>query len=99
MVVERKIGDNYKQITLGFFEWLCEGNDDDDYIGKQYYDTTIKYITKSGSFILEINEEIIDGTFDTSLFNRKEIKKYYPDFDGDDKKKYCVLYEEDSPFY
>ena len=99
MEVMHTIGSNYKQITLGLYEWLVNGYDEDDYFDKQYYNTTIKYITKSGSFILEINEDIVDGTFDTSLFTGKEIKEYYPDFNSEDNKKYCVLYEDDSPFY
>lgn len=96
-----KIGDKYLQPTFEYFEWL-QYNDElnNDFYGKKDYETTIKYITPTGGLILEINEDMTPSCeFENSLFKGSEIKTYYPDFEGDDDKEYCALYEEDSPFY
>ena len=93
------VGDKYNQPTFEYYEWSCENDNDELFNGKMYYDTTIKYITNTGGLILEVNENVVDETFDTSMYSGKMIKEYYPDFTGDDDKEYCVHYEPDSPFY
>jgi hypothetical protein len=58
-------------------------------------------ITPTNGLILEINDEdaLHDDGVSPSLFYGKEIKEYYMDFDGDDETLYCVMYEDESPFY
>jgi hypothetical protein len=97
-----KVGDNYPQITFEFFQYLEEGGDSAKYTDKKYYNATIKYITPTGGLILEatdIDDMKTDDGMSQSIFTGQEIQKEYPDFTGDPDTEYCVLYEENSPFY
>lgn len=92
-----KVGDKYEQMTLGYFLNLQEGGDD-EYLGEEYIECTVKYVTQEGFLIMDTNGNDTDDTFELSLFSGREIKKYYPDFTGDDDKKYFIPYYEGSPF-
>lgn len=96
-----KIGDTYELTTYKCFEFLCKGGLIEDYKGKKFYESKIKYITPTNGLILEIDDEdvLYDDGVSPSLFYGKEIKEYYMDFDGDDETLYCVMYEDESPFY
>ena len=96
-----KIGDEYKLYTINYAEHIDRYGEETEFYGREYYVCTVKHITITGGLILELNEDIDygDGSFDTSIFTGKEIKEIIPDFNGDDDIGYCVLYEENSPFY
>lgn len=97
-----KVGDEYLQTTLDFYLYLESGGEIAQYTGKKYYNTTIKYITPTGGLILEttdIEDMKTDDGMTQSIFTGQEIQKEYPDFTGDPDTEYCVLYEENSPFY
>ena len=97
-----KEGDNYPQMTFEFFQYLEEGGDSAKYTDKKYYNATIKYITPTGGLILEttdIEYMKTDDGMSQSIFTGQEIQKEYPTFTGNPDAEYCVLYEENSPFY
>lgn len=96
-----KIGDDFDLMTLDYSEWFNENiYTNDEYQGKKYHKSTIKYVTPTNGLILEIKDDLLFCfDLDTSLFKGSEIKEVYNDFEGDDDTMYCVLYEENSPFY
>jgi hypothetical protein len=96
--LEIKIGEKYPLTTFEYFEYLDNGGEPENFVGKTHYDGTLKATTPTGSYIIEINEVVYDEVLD-SMFYGKEIKEYYPELELDDNIKYCVTYSEDCPFY
>ena len=84
-IAEANMGD--KNTLSNFLKWV-----------DKYYDATLKYITPTGSHIIEVHELVYDETLDSMLLG-KDIKEYYPELELDDNKMYCVTYSEDCPFY
>ena len=96
--LEIKIGEKYPLTTFEYFEYLDNGGEPDNFNGHKYYDATLKYITPTGSHIIEVHELVYDETADSMLLG-KDITEYYPELELDDNKLYCVTYSEDCPFY
>lgn len=96
--LEIKIGEKYPLATFEYAQYLEFDGNPEDFKGHKYYDATLKYITPSGSYIIDIHELVYDELAESMQLG-KEIKEYYPELDLDDNKKYCVTYSEDCPFY
>jgi hypothetical protein len=94
-----KIGDKFNLATRSYVEQVMNNTVSRNMVYKEEYNCTVVYIIEGGGIILEVNEPIVDDTFDSSLFFGKEIKHYFKDFIGDDDKEYCIPYYENSPFY
>lgn len=99
-----KVGDTYRIITLSCFLHINNGGDIDDIPEEeQYLEGVIKYITPEGGLVIEMEQSVLssdlDGTLDTTLFSGKDIKEVYPDFDGEDNRKYCVPFYDGYPFF
>lgn len=65
-----KVGDKYEQMTLGYFLNLQEGGDD-EYLGEEYIECTVKYVTQEGFLIMDTNGN------DTGDDNKKYFIPYY----------------------
>lgn len=96
--LEIKIGEKYPLATFEYAQYLEFGGKPENFNGHKYYDATLKHITPSGSYIIDIHELVYDELADSMQLG-KEIKEYYPELDLEDNKKYCVTYSEDCPFY
>lgn len=96
-----EVGGEFRMTTFDFFVWVDNGGDPEEFKGKKFYESRVKYITPTGGAIIELLDEdaFTDMGIETSLFSGADIKEVYPDFEGDDKTMYSVPYEEGSPFY
>ena len=87
-----KVGDKYECITFDYSQYLGEGYNGEKYLNKKYYECTIMYITR---WRLILGCDDCDLKFDDIychfLCLGKDIKKYFPDFRGDDSKQYFSL--------
>lgn len=93
----KQIGDEYILVNLNYLEYLIEGNAPESYNFPKEVKTIIQYISSTNGLILKL----IDGYYDNQETLRfgKEIKQFYPDFNGDDNESYIVLYDGNEIFY
>lgn len=95
--VNLTIGDEYILPNISYLEHLMEGNTSDSYNFAKHIKTIVQYISPSNGFILKLTEGYNDNP--ESLRFGKEIKKIYPDFNGNDDESYIVLYDGNEAFY
>ena len=92
-----QVGDEYILTNISYLEHLMEGNTPDSYYFPKHIKTIVQYISPSNGFILKLTEGYNDNP--ESLRFGKEIKKIYPEFNGDDNESYIVLYDGNEAFY
>ena len=87
-----KVGDRYELMTFDYFQYLEDGNSEDEYLDEKYYDCTIMYITR---WRLILGSDDCDLKYDDGcghlLCSGKDIKEIFPDFKGDDNKQYFSI--------
>jgi hypothetical protein len=92
------IGDNFPIIRFEYFEYLNNGGNPNEFKNKKYYNSIIKYITPTGSYVLDITDPVVDEVLD-SMFLGEHIMNVFPEFELIKDKFYCITYSDDNQFY